>query len=465
MPVVNEYVLREVLKDLRDRYHEEWLSRKNELIESLSKIKDILLQNEELSNEEADRVKELIQSLPGDLKLFETSASRDYSQFINHELVKNLLKVARDVNDENFDEKLDEIARIMEKIKSSGSLAGFGISKCTSWMSIVNWKFFMPTWSRWSDESTFIAPFNAKLVEKVSLRRFWGGNWDIDGFKEFFRVVKRLKDEFGIEDMIEIAYYLSKYSRDTGQPPNNVGTSGKNDVDEENGNEELKEQIEKIGHVLKTKKQVILYGPPGTGKTYVAKKCVKHAIYSTLPKLSVLAKYGTEEQKTLESGEYVRFWIEKGQNPGKLDNLRVGDTAWIYNPSDKDEKRGLIGLAVCIEKESEFARFSPYLLSEQPIITKEELKIISPEYYKSKFSYSIYEFNIDELKKLREVLAKKNVKLNYEFVTFHPSYAYEEFIEGLRPVTENGQIKYEVEAGVFKRICREAYNASSTLLE
>lgn len=48
-----------------------------------------------------------------------------------------------------------------------------------------------------------------------------------------------------------------------------------------------------------------------------------------------------------------------------------------------------------------------------------------------------------------------------EFVTFHPSYSYEEFVEGLRPVTdeEEGNIKYEVKDGIFKIICKNAYNA------
>lgn len=47
----------------------------------------------------------------------------------------------------------------------------------------------------------------------------------------------------------------------------------------------------------------------------------------------------------------------------------------------------------------------------------------------------------------------------YCFVTFHQSYGYEEFVEGLRPVLEAedaGQIRYEIRPGVFKELCTEA---------
>jgi 5-methylcytosine-specific restriction protein B len=60
----------------------------------------------------------------------------------------------------------------------------------------------------------------------------------------------------------------------------------------------------------------------------------------------------------------------------------------------------------------------------------------------------------------------------YEFVTFHQSYGYEEFVEGLRPVitkhgkkravngeadsTSNGEVHYEIKPGVFLRLCDRA---------
>lgn len=42
------------------------------------------------------------------------------------------------------------------------------------------------------------------------------------------------------------------------------------------------------------------------------------------------------------------------------------------------------------------------------------------------------------------------------FVTFHQAFGYEEFVEGIRPVTEDGQISYRVKPGVFKSACERA---------
>ena len=71
-----------------------------------------------------------------------------------------------------------------------------------------------------------------------------------------------------------------------------------------------------------------------------------------------------------------------------------------------------------------------------------------------------------EIMKRYNELKKKN---RIEFITFHQSYGYEEFIEGIKPIilneddesnSENSQeIKYEIVDGIFKKFCDEARKA------
>ena len=65
-----------------------------------------------------------------------------------------------------------------------------------------------------------------------------------------------------------------------------------------------------------------------------------------------------------------------------------------------------------------------------------------------------YRLKNDELPKYRDEAEDR-----FEFVTFHQSYAYEDFVEGIRPVTENGTVTYEVRPGVLKRLCNRARRA------
>lgn len=57
-------------------------------------------------------------------------------------------------------------------------------------------------------------------------------------------------------------------------------------------------------------------------------------------------------------------------------------------------------------------------------------------------------------------LAKKiarAMRAKIEFVQFHPSYSYSDFVEGLRPINSGeGQIGFERRDGVFKNFCKEA---------
>lgn len=91
------------------------------------------------------------------------------------------------------------------------------------------------------------------------------------------------------------------------------------------------------------------------------------------------------------------------------------------------------------------------------------LEIVDNEFYSEN---KPNEFDDEATKKRkREVLKKKFDKYRnngqIEMVTFHQSYGYEEFVEGIKAeTTENESIKYEVKPGIFKKLCEEAQQES-----
>ena len=54
--------------------------------------------------------------------------------------------------------------------------------------------------------------------------------------------------------------------------------------------------------------------------------------------------------------------------------------------------------------------------------------------------------------KFKEYVEKGQIK----FITFHQSYGYEEFVEGIKAETKNDNVSYRIEDGAFKRICKRA---------
>ncbi len=53
---------------------------------------------------------------------------------------------------------------------------------------------------------------------------------------------------------------------------------------------------------------------------------------------------------------------------------------------------------------------------------------------------------------------KRKSSKQIAFVTFHQSFDYEDFIEGLKPEVMDGAVTYEVKDGIFKQICDAARN-------
>lgn len=47
----------------------------------------------------------------------------------------------------------------------------------------------------------------------------------------------------------------------------------------------------------------------------------------------------------------------------------------------------------------------------------------------------------------------------FEFVQFHPNYDYTDFVEGIRPIINNGDMGFKLKSGVFKTFCDNARKA------
>lgn len=205
----------------------------------------------------------------------------------------------------------------------------------------------------------------------------------------------------------------------------------------------------------------ILYGPPGTGKTY----SVRQYITDIVGQNSGL-KTDNEEQKinnavkdlTWYSAIALSMYRNGKNNKYKVPNLqhqkiikafaatkeskKIKATLWFQMQSHTSESS---------ENVNNSTKHPPYLFD----------KTENSEWYLTETGIKFVEENLSEqLEFLNTKNSSRKIEDFYQFITFHQSYSYEEFVEGIKPNINNDEdnatISYEYNRGIFKEICQQA---------
>ena len=85
-------------------------------------------------------------------------------------------------------------------------------------------------------------------------------------------------------------------------------------------------------------------------------------------------------------------------------------------------------------------------------------------YHTTSRSVEICDGIAPEGNELRERYAELVRQARIVFITFHQSYGYEEFVEGIRPVEKNGRVVYRIQDGVLKRLVENMRDDSNYVL-
>ena len=201
----------------------------------------------------------------------------------------------------------------------------------------------------------------------------------------------------------------------------------------------------------------ILYGPPGTGKTHKLKN--EYFSKYTLTENSISPEAYFEDVVTA-----LTWWqvialalIEIGTN--KVNEIL--ENKWVAKKAQLSESKnvratiwGTLQMHTIVDSKTVnyTQRQTPFIFDKTEDkkwqLFENDLKEQAPEIYDILDSVNNFKPN-----------PNKEIK-HYVFTTFHQSFSYEDFIEGIKPVMEEGQenVTYKIENGIFKELCLRAQN-------
>jgi hypothetical protein len=199
----------------------------------------------------------------------------------------------------------------------------------------------------------------------------------------------------------------------------------------------------------------ILYGPPGTGKTYYIQNTI-------IPRFTDQSVYKSKEDFLRERGieytwtEAIAFALsELGDSTVSQIKEHPVVSLKIKRSNNKNTQAILWGQLQMHTKEDcvlvNYSRRIPPLLFEKK---EGSIWCIDKKIFEEEYS-EIYE----DLMAYKTFRPKEAIKERYQILTFHQSYSYEEFVEGIRPVLfsdENSGLEYELKKGILRKIVDEA---------